>query len=441
MALFRREAQEANRPRLHGEIVVRSAWVWWALTVGVVLFVLCMLALIFWGEYTRRVAVSGYLIPVAGVVRIHSLQAGRAALVHVTEGQTVTSGQALVTVVDERPDAHGYDSRSQGVAQIQARQNNLKNVMQQQRELFVQTRDGLVRRTGTLQQEMAQLQSEQQTQTTRVAYAKTTHARYLELLKQNYVSQNAVQEKLETVIDHEARLQTMQRAYTGLRRELETLQAEMATLPMRESTQVSDLQRNVGIAQQELIELDARRELVVTSPQAGRVSGLTVKQSQVVNPERPLMMLLPQAVGSESELEAHLFAQSKDAGFVKAGQVVLVRYSAYPYQKFGHYKGVVTEVSRTPLMPSELPFPVATKTDASAVAGLGGLGALAGAASSSEPVFRIRVKLADQTARAYGAAQPLQSGMQLEADIMLDTRTVFEWIMEPVYSLRGKYFQ
>jgi hypothetical protein len=32
---------------LHGEIVVRSAWVWWALTAGVVLFVLFMLALIF----------------------------------------------------------------------------------------------------------------------------------------------------------------------------------------------------------------------------------------------------------------------------------------------------------------------------------------------------------------------------------------------------------
>ena len=438
MDLFRKEAQDANRPRLLGEIVVRSDWIWWVLTAGVAVFVVGLLVSIFWGEYTRRAAVSGYLIPVAGVVRIHSLQSGRAAIVHVTEGDTVLAGQPLVTVVDERPDAQGRDARGRSAKLIQARQGNLKNVMQQQRDLFMQTRHGLERRIATLKQEMSQLQAELQTQSTRAAYAKTTHKRYAELITKNYVSENAMQEKQEIVVEQEGRLQALERAHTSLRRELETLQTELAALPMRERMQIAELERNVDIAEQELIELNARRELIVTSPLAGRLSGLTVKQSQVVSTDRPLMMLLPQAIGRESELEAHLFAHSKDAGFVRVGQEVLVRYSAYPYQKFGHYEGRVVEVSRTPLLPGELPFPIAARADASAVAGLG---VLAGSTTGAEPVFRIRVALGSQSARAYGADQPLQSGMQLEADIMLDTRTLFEWIMEPVYSLRGKYFQ
>ena len=98
----------------------------------------------------------------------------------------------------------------------------------------------------------------------------------------------------------------------------------------------------------------------------------------------------------------------------------------------------MVEVSRTPLLPLELPFPIAAKGEISAVAGLG---ALMGSAAGTAPVFRIRVSLDNQNARAYGVDQPLQSGMQLEADIMLDTRTLFEWIMEPVFSLRGKYFK
>ena len=441
MVLFRKEAQEANRPRLHGEIVVRSDWIWWALTAGVMVFVVGMLLLIFFGEYTRRANVSGYLIPVAGVVRIHSPQAGRAATVHVSEGDAVAPGQPLVTVVDERPDANGRDSRGKGARQIQARQVNLESVMQQQRELFAQTRQGLERRCTTLKQEMSQILTELETQAARVAYAKSTERRYAELLTKNFVSENAVQEKRDIVLDLEARSQALDRARTSLRRELETMQAELAALPMRERTQISELERNVGVAELELIELDGRRELTITSPQAGRISGLTVMQSQMVNPDRPLMMLLPQTNGKESHLEAHLFAPSKDAGFVRVGQDVLVRFSAFPYQKFGHYKGSVAEVSRTPLLPTELPFPISAKVDASAISSLAGLGALMGPGTGVEPLFRIRVSLKDQHARAYGVDQALQSGMQLEADIMLDTRTLFEWIMEPVYSLSGKYFQ
>ena len=94
-----------------------------------------------------------------------------------------------------------------------------------------------------------------------------------------------MQEKQEFVVEQEGRLQALERFHTGLRRELETLQAELAALPMRERTQIAELERNVDIAEQELIELDARRELIVTSPQAGRVSGLTVKLGQVVGKE------------------------------------------------------------------------------------------------------------------------------------------------------------
>jgi hypothetical protein len=34
MELFRKETQDANRPRLHGEIVMLSEWIAWALTGG-----------------------------------------------------------------------------------------------------------------------------------------------------------------------------------------------------------------------------------------------------------------------------------------------------------------------------------------------------------------------------------------------------------------------
>ncbi len=430
MRLFRTEAQTANRPRLHGEIVVRGSWVVWGLTSVVIACIAGILLLIFFAEYTRRVTVSGYLIPVGGVVRIYSPQAGRAVQIHVAEGDVVTAGQALVTVSDERPDSTGGDSRARSAQQIQERKNNLENVITQQGQLFTQTSRGLNLRIAALYQEMAQLLEEQKTQSSRIGYAKSALKRNIDLASQNYVSDAVVQEKQEIVADHEAKLQALRRTHAGLRRELETLRAELAELPMRKRTQVAELERGMAQAQQDLIELESKKEIVVTSPQAGVISGLSLKASQLVSIDKSLMMLLPENKKDQSkngELEAHLFAQSKDAGFLSAGQTVMIRYGAYPYQKFGQYSARIVEVSRTPFLPNELPFPMASKA--------------AITASTDEPVYRIRAVLESQSASAYGVKQALQSGMQLEADVMLDTRTVAQWILEPLYSLRGRYIR
>jgi membrane fusion protein len=97
---------------------------------------------------------------------------------------------------------------------------------------------------------------------------------------------------------------------------------------------------------------------------------------------------------------------------------VLLRFLAYPHQKFGSQAARVVAISKNPLAPAELGF---SPTD-----------------GSREPVYRIKAALGSQTIQAYGRAEPLQAGMQVEADIQLDRRRLIEWIFEPVLSLAGR---
>ena len=92
---------------------------------------------------------------------------------------------------------------------------------------------------------------------------------------------------------------------------------------------------------------------------------------------------------ADARLQAQLFAPSSAIGFVRPDQTVLLRYQAFPYQKFGHQSGQVVQVSRTPLQPSEL-------------AGLPLAGATARRASRSTGS---RCALDQQDVAAYGAAQ------------------------------------
>lgn len=429
MTFFRPEAVRAREHQHLGTIVLQSRPVSWFLAAAVSLFVAAILAILILGEYTRRASVPGYLIPEAGVTRVVSPMSGQLMQVNVREGDAVASGQPLAVIADERRGVGGTEARASVLRQIESRKQSLYGVAQQQRALFAQTREGLQRRIAALELELQQLQRELRTQHTRLEYAQATSERYRELAASNFVSRDAAQERIEAAVDQQARLQMLERAQTTLGRDLVALRTELRALPMREHTQLAEIERSIAQTEQEGLENRVRREVVITAPHGGRVSGLISRSGAAVGTDRPLLVIVPDSAA----LEAHLFAPSRDIGFVRPGQEVAMRYSAFPYQKFGHYRGVVAEVSRTPLMREELDFPLAPKVEPSAI-----VPALL-VTPATEPVFRVRVRLERPTALVYGEEQALQPGMQLDADILLDRRTLVEWILEPLYSLRGKY--
>jgi membrane fusion protein len=47
-------------------------------------------------------------------------------------------------------------------------------------------------------------------------------------------------------------------------------------------------------------------------------------------------------------------------------------------------------------------------------------------------MYRISVKLASQSLTAYGRKIALRPGLTLEADVLQDTRKIWEWILEPL---------
>ena len=130
---------------------------------------------------------------------------------------------------------------------------------------------------------------------------------------------------------------------------------------------------------------------------------------------QPLLSLLP----GNGTLEAELLVPSRAIGFIEPGDKVLLRYQAYPYQKFGHQQGTVARISRSALNQTELQI-------------------LFGSSVQGEPMYRVTVRLAKQVITAYGKPELLKPGMTLEADVLGEKRPLIEWVFEPLYSLKGR---
>ncbi|EMK7037887.1 secretion protein HlyD, partial [Salmonella enterica subsp. enterica] len=56
----------------------------------------------------------------------------------------------------------------------------------------------------------------------------------------------------------------------------------------------------------------------------------------------------------------------------------------------------------------------------------------------NEGHYRVIVEPENTFILAYGKQEPLRPGMTLEGDVSLDTRHLWEWLTEPLWSLKGK---
>jgi membrane fusion protein len=418
-ALFRREALDAQRDQSLGTVLVApglsgAAFALFALAAGG-----ATAALLAFGGYTQKARIAGWLTPDSGIVRVYAPEAGRIVKLHVAEGDKVARGAPLASISTERESETLGRARAESIAQLRSRKASLEAERERQGSLFALQERELKDRLRMLEGERKHLVEEIALQRSRVALAEEARGRLAALRAKGVATESALQDSERDRLRIAADLQELERDRIANERASLEAEARLRELPLGRDGKIGEIDRSIAILAQDLAEAEAAREFVVTAPQDGIVTGVRGALGGGVRADAPLLSVVP----AGSPLTAELFAPSRAIGFLRPGQPVLLRYQSFPYQKFGAYRGVVTRISRTAVSPSELPPQ------------LSGLTSLFGA---DEPVYRIEVTPERQTATAYGEPVPLQAGMQLEADIQIDRRQLYEWVLDPLYTLTGR---
>jgi membrane fusion protein len=386
---------------------------------------LAIAGLLCYGEFTRKARVGGWLVPQQGLMRVFAPQPGVVAELYVKEGAQVRKGERLLRLSGELESTTLGATQAEIVRRLIELRDVLRDQQRQQERLLAQQQHTYANRLSSLHSELDQVRHDIETMKARVGLAEHNVTVNRNLREKGFVSEQQLQLVEADRLEQHARLGALQRQQIELGREQVTLQGELNDLPVKTQAELATIERNMATAEQELAQAEARREIVVPAPQDGTVTAILIEQGGHANVSAPLLSIVP----AGASLEAHLYSPSRAVGFVRPGQRVLLRYQAYPYQKFGHYEGVVASISRSAVNPGELPPQLAGVIVAGVTGGVAG----------PEPVYLITVRLARQTVTAYGRQVDLQPGMQLEADIALETRRLYEWVLDPLYTVTGKW--
>jgi HlyD family type I secretion membrane fusion protein len=305
----------------------------------------------------------GQLVPKGNVYPVQASVAGEVVEVFVEEGESVDKGQILLqldyrlaTKEVERL-THSLDADRQKLAQTEAliQQTQLElTTLQAIANADIEAQEAAIAQEETAvttnQRVLDQLQIDRQAQETRME-------RLLELVERGAFAEDQLFQVEQALRDRERSITETRGIVERSASATAQLEAELAqTEAMAEKNQL-DAAKQLQQLQIEATELEAniqetqallersQTELTQTTlvaPVSGAVSSLEVsKKGVVLQPSQTIAEIAPY----DAPLVLSALLPTRDAGLVKPGMEVNIKFDAFPYQDYGIVTGEVISIS------------------------------------------------------------------------------------------------
>ena len=404
MQLFRPEAMR-GQDRLHGDVVLVPPVSWQLLGTFLLATILVAAAFLATARYSAVTTVTGRLAGDRGIVRAVPARAGTVEEVLVREGQQVTAGQPLLRIAIATQDGPGSleQRRAASVAERQA---------------LLRAREPAVARVSAAEAralraqiegdrgEMAGLAAQIAEQRELVRSAGIELDRARRVAARGFVSQRDVLVREELLATRRQGLSRLEQELGSREARVATARAELARLEGELALQRTELAgQRAALAGAAAADENASA-ILVTAPEAGTVTAILVHRGDAVSPDRPVLSVIPRG----TRLQAHVEVPPAAAGFVAPGQTIRLAVDAFPFATYGTVEARVDSVSAATV-------PV-SRSD-----------------GTSGEAFLVDATLAAQAVEAFGHAQPLRPGMTVTARITTRTRSLLEWLFEPLYAI------
>jgi membrane fusion protein len=412
LSLFRSEVIEARATRLHGDVLLGSSVPTYITTSFIVLASACALAWAALASYARTESVSGVVASVQPLAKVVAARPGLVTNVAVTEGDVVAAGARLATVHIEQQTEAGGTTATAGLAAIAAQRRLAEQrlALEPARTAAEQARLDAMIAGGRAQRR--EIEAQLALQNGLITSTRNSFEQIAPVVANGFVSRNESERRRQAWLQAEQGRRSLLQQRDAATTSIATASAELARLPIDSAASTSQLQASLEQLAQGHAQQAGEQGYTVVAPIAGRVTSVQTAPGRFVDGRVPLMTIVPE----NAVMRVDLYAPSRSMGFVAPGQAVRLLYDAFPYQRFGSFGGRIEAISRAVIAPDEVDAALQLK----------------------EPVYRVNVALDTQRVKAYGAEAPLQPGMTLTANIVLERRSFLSWLLAPLQAVRSR---
>ncbi len=361
-------------------------------------------------RFHRKEVVYGSIEPVAGSVRVAVPKPGVITELLVHDGDLVARGQPIATVSTDLNTSWGAPVAAAVGAEIDREVDSISQGADARAAATQAQILSLRTKQSALQRDLSRLQSDLEIAAQKADLAKTSLQSATKLNGQGWLSDLELRQRQNAVLDEAHARLTILGQIEAARAELAGIPEEIRRLKAENADGAAQAALATAQAREKALVQAADHEVAIVAPRAGRVVSLLVKRGAAVAGNTTLATIVP----AQGGVEADVWAPSRAIGMLRPGQPVRLMLDAFPFQRFGAARGRVSEIAAAPTAPGDLPV------------------------DSKEALYKVVVRLDRQTIGAYGRQWTLAPGNRLSADILLESESFWDWLIEPLRAVRGR---
>lgn len=410
--MFRQEAINAKKQRLQGRVIATQPTSMYVICVATFLIFCVIVLFLCFTQFSRKETVKGYVIPSKGVLKVFANRSGVVDELHVQEGEFISEGEQLFTIKNSQSLATGIEFSEVLGKQFRMQSNTLKLEIKYLNILFDKEMKHLDIQTSQLERALKVVSSELNVNKKALDIKKSALEKSERLFSKGYISESQLNNSKKEYFSALESHSQLQRDKLSREIELSSVRARIDVLPETLAQKEAEIRREIAGIMVQLAELDSQFIFIQKAPESGMITAIQPNLGMRVETTSPILSIIP----SNAPLEVELLLPTRSAGFIETNGDVKIRFDAFPYQKFGTMSGKIVQIDKSLILPTEKSLPITIK----------------------EAMYRVRVSIASHSITAYGKEFDIKVGMSVEADIILDTRPLLDWLLDPIYAIRGK---
>ncbi len=390
-----------------------------------------ILAFILWASFTNINEVartSGEVIPQGKQQLVQHLEGGIVENIHVNEGDMVVEGETLIDLSNASIMEDHHILMGKHVF-LQLQSERLRAFIEKREPDFSQFDLSVLKssdqnaafasmrlsREQDIQIVSRQIEQKRESERGLIAQ-KNSEREKLEIANQIYENRKSLADKglfpQVKLMEEELKLTSIKNdiaaidnKYQLIRREIREYESRLESVKATQSDQVLErLNLTLSEISQNAKSIDKLNEriqrLSIVAPVSGRVKGISVNtQGEVLGAGETVMEIVPQ----DRTLEVHVKISPKDIGYLRPGQPVQVKFSAFDFSRYGAVQGKLQYIS------------AATFTE-----------------TNGGRFYKGTIRLD----RSYVGADPrnkILPGMTVMADIATGEKTILQYLLKPIH--------
>lgn len=415
--LYRKEAIEYKKNHWKGKALMLAGIPAWLVCTLSFLFLSVLIITLTTCSYTQRIDVRGEVITLPHSINVYAPQQGFIVKKYIETGDIVRKGMPLYEIDVSRSTVFGNVTDAM-TSVINEKITNAEDIIEKILKNKNETLEALqsqVRQHEASLKETKQMLNDTDTGLQKM---KANLASYDTYLKQGLITKDQYNYQHSLYFQQQSTYQSLISQKMQLETQLTQLKSDLVVKSADFDNQISSQKNQINDYKNQRVESNANGNAVIKATADGKIESVAVTVGQMVDKGSSLTQIKPTG---NIEYFLILWLPNNSIPYIKKGDIVNIRYDAFPSDKFGQFPGIVESISSVP----------ASKQEMSEYTNV-----VSNPNQQELALYKAIVKIKNKKFDYNGKTLELSNGLKAQAIVFLEKRPLYLWMFAPLHKIK-----